>query len=170
MVTHRGGYETETNMPNNQKKLFQVHLSEAEGRFIRSLAAAQGMTHQQAMVAAFTAWAEKLGAATAATPPARAPEPRLSEPNLVPEKHPARPATANWLQKAAKLDWTRCPDVEVLQGKDRRLWVLCGTLAPLNELLQIVAEGHPLEDIAETFQLELPQLARVLEFAGATKC
>jgi len=154
-------------MPNSHKKLFQVHLSEEQRRFIRSLAAAQGMTHQQAVVAAFTAWAEKLGAAAAVTPPAQAPEPRPREPNPAPENQPARPATANWLQKAAKLDWTKCPEVEILQGKARRLWVVRGTLAPLNELLQIVAEGHPLEDIAETFQLELPQLTHVLRFAGA---
>lgn len=154
-------------MSNNQTKLFQVHLSEEQRRFVRSLAAAQGMTHQQAMVAAFNAWAEKLGAATPGTPPARATEPPPSEPNRTPENHPATPTTANWLQKAAKLDWTKCPEVEVLHGKDRRLWVLRGTLAPLADVLQTAAEGHPADEVAEAFELDLPQLTKVLQFAGA---
>jgi uncharacterized protein (DUF433 family) len=153
-------------MLNSQKNLFQVRLSEQERRFIRSLAAGQGMTHQQAVVAAFTAWAEKLGSAAATSPP-RPTDPPPSQPNRVPENHPARPATANWLQKAAKLDWTTCPDVEILHGKDRRLWVVRGTLAPLKDVLQVVAEGHPLDEVAESFGVELPQLTHVLRFAGA---
>jgi uncharacterized protein (DUF433 family) len=40
-------------------------------------------------------------------------------------------------------------------------------LAPLNELLQIVAEGHPVDEVAEAFGVELRQLTDVLEFAGA---
>ena len=144
-------------MLNSQKNLFQVRLSEQERRFIRSLAAGQGMTHQQAVVAAFTAWAEKLGSAT----------PPPSQPNKAFENSPPRPAAANWLQKAAKLDWTRCPDVEILHGKDRRLWVVRGTLASLKEVLQVVAEGHPVEEVAEAFGVELPQLTDVLKFAGA---
>jgi hypothetical protein len=156
-------------MLNSQKNLFQVRLSEQERRFIRSLAAGQGMTHQQAVVAAFTAWAEKLKATapSSATPPAYPIQTQLREPNAPPENYPARPPSANWLQKAAKLDWTKCPAVEILQGKDRRLWVLRGTLAPLKEVLQVMAEGHPVDEVAEAFGVELPQLTDVLKFAGA---
>jgi hypothetical protein len=156
-------------MLNSQKNLFQVRLSEQERRFIRSLAAAQGMTHQQAMVAAFTAWAEKLKATapSSAMPSAQPTQTQPRQPKTPPENYPAPPPSANWLQKAAKLDWTRCPEVEVLHGKDRRLWVLRGTLAPLKELLQVVAEGHPVDEVAEAFGVELQQVTQVLRFAGA---
>ena len=55
-----------------------------------------------------------------------------------------------------------------MRGKKRRLWVLSGTLAPLAEVLQSVADGHPVDEVAAAFGVELPQLATVLEFAGAT--
>jgi hypothetical protein len=67
----------------------------------------------------------------------------------------------------AKLDWTKCPEVEVMQGKDRRLWVLRGTMALLAEVLQSVADGHPMKNVAEVFEVELDQLKKVVEFAGA---
>jgi hypothetical protein len=36
-------------------------------------------------------------------------------------------------------------------------------------VLRSVADGHPLEEVAEAFGVDLPQLTEVLEFAGATK-
>ena len=158
-------------MPKTEKTLFQVRLSEDEKRFIKVLAAGQGMTHQQALVAAFTAWAEKLKvvASPSGPPPAHATGSQSEGGNATAKSQTAPPRSATWLQKAAKLDWTKCAEVEVLHGKDRRLWVVRGTLAPLSELLQSVAGGYPVEEVAEVFGVELPQLTRLLEFAGVAK-
>ena len=41
-----------------------------------------------------------------------------------------------------------------------------GTDAPLAEVLQSVAAGHPFVKIAEVFQLTLRQLVAVLQFAA----
>jgi hypothetical protein len=147
-------------MPKNDTNLFQVRLSEEQRRFIKSLAASQGMTHQEAMLAAFTAWAEKLQAigSPSGQPPAQA--------NSL-NGTAAQQTSPSWLQKAAKLDWTKCPEVEVMQGKDRRLWVLLGTFAPLTEVLQAAAQGIPPGELAEVFAVKPAQLAKVLKFAGA---
>jgi hypothetical protein len=79
------------------------------------------------------------------------------------------PPAGSWLQRAAKLDWTKCPEVGVMRGKNRRLLVLMGTLAPLAEVLQSIADEHPVEPVAEAFGVQLPQLTKVWEFAGAAR-
>ena len=139
-------------MSRTVKHLLQIQLSDDEKCRIKALAARQGMTFRQAVLAAFEAWEEKL---SHLAPPA-------NEPHRTPESKPS-----GWLQRAAELDWTKCPEVEILTGKDRRLWVLRGTLAPLAEVLQSIADGYPVAETAELYQLELPQLAKVLMFAGA---
>jgi hypothetical protein len=156
-------------MSKSEKNLFQVRLSEEERRFIKSIAASQGMTHQEAVVAAFAAWAEELQAldSPAALPPAQADNPVAGGLQLAPKGKAARQTSPAWLQKAAKLDWTKCPEVEMMLGKDRRLWVLRGTFAPLTEVLQAAAEGNPADDLAEIFAVKPSQLAKVLKFAGA---
>jgi len=109
------------------------------------------MTFRQATLAAFAAWEQSLAH------PAQA----SSQPPKASESKPT-----NWLQHAAKLDWTKFPEVEILAGKDRRLWVLRGTLAPLSDILQCVEDGHPVEEVADVFQLDPAQLTRVLKFTG----
>jgi uncharacterized protein (DUF1778 family) len=52
--------------PQRPEKLLQVRLSENEKRNIKMMAAGQGLTLRQAVLAAFTAWAEKLRAQAAA--------------------------------------------------------------------------------------------------------
>jgi hypothetical protein len=54
-------------MKTSEKHLLQVRLSENEKRNIKVLAAGQGMTLREALLAAFTAWAEKLRAQAAAS-------------------------------------------------------------------------------------------------------
>jgi hypothetical protein len=56
----------DANAPQSPRTLLQVRLSEAEKRQIKTMAASQGMTLHQAVLAAFTAWSEKLRAAAAA--------------------------------------------------------------------------------------------------------
>jgi hypothetical protein len=55
-----------------------------------------------------------------------------------------------------------------MQSKDRRLWVLRGTMAPLAEVLQTMADGPPMAEVAEMFQVKLDQLKKVAQFAGAS--
>jgi hypothetical protein len=142
-------------MTNAKRSLFQVRLSDPEKRRIRLLAVSQGLTLSQAISQAFAAWEEKLHACRPVSPPAQ------------PDRPEAGQDPRAWLQRAAKLDWTECPEVEVMKGKDRRLWVVRGTLAPLAEVLQSVADGNPVEEIAEVFEVELDKLKRVAESAGA---
>ena len=142
-------------MPKTQRSLFQVRLSDPEKRRIRALAVTQGLTLTEALLEAFAAWEEKLQTNGPAVRPTQAVRPG------------AGGTSRAWLQKAAKLDWTKCPEVEVMQGKNRRLWVMQGTMAPLAEVLQSVADGPPVEEVAEMFEVELNQLKKVLQFAGA---
>jgi hypothetical protein len=51
--------------PKSGRNLLQVRLSENEKRNIKMMAAGQGLTLREAMLAAFTAWAEKLRAQAA---------------------------------------------------------------------------------------------------------
>jgi len=48
-----------------ERNLFQVRLNENEKRNIKMMAASQGMTLRQALLAAFTAWSQKLRAEAA---------------------------------------------------------------------------------------------------------
>jgi len=58
--------------PTTGTNLLQVRLSESEKRNIKMMAAGQGMTLREAMLAAFTAWAEKLRAQAAAAKASKA--------------------------------------------------------------------------------------------------
>jgi uncharacterized protein (DUF1778 family) len=56
----------------SKKHLLQVRVSENDKRNIKTTAASQGMTLREAMLAAFTAWAEKLRAQAAAAKASKA--------------------------------------------------------------------------------------------------
>lgn len=58
--------DTRSNKAKTERTLFQVRLSESEKRNIKTMAASQGLTLREAVLAAFTAWAEKLRAQAAA--------------------------------------------------------------------------------------------------------
>jgi hypothetical protein len=79
--------------------------------------------------------------------------------------HPAAPSPA-WLRQATQLDWSKCPAAECLRGETGNVWVVRGTDAPLARVLQSVADGHPVAEIAEFFEITLLQLAAVLQFAA----
>jgi hypothetical protein len=157
-------------MPRTEKHLIQIQLSAPEKRWLKSLAAGQGMTFRQAVLAALAAWEQKLAKKSpAATKPDKASATQSStRAKTTAPASTSAPATDSqaWLQRAAKLDWTKCPEVEVMAGKNRRLWVLTGTLAPLAEVLQTVADGHRVEEVAEVFDIDLPRLKKVLKFAS----
>jgi len=47
-------------MPNEERHLLQVRITEEEKRRIKTLAASQGMTLQKALQEAFAAWAKEI--------------------------------------------------------------------------------------------------------------
>lgn len=150
-------------MPKAERILLQVRLSHADKQRIKSLAAKHGFTLEKAVVEAFTAWAEKLRTQSNANRRANASRPRpsfQSEPILAPSV-----SSSDWLKQALKLDWTKCPEVELLDDGENHLWMLRASDAPLNIVLRAIADGHSVTEIAEAFELELPRLAKVREFA-----
>ena len=113
MRTGWGGGEV---MPKAEKFLLQVRLSDAHRRRIKSLAAKQGLTLQQAVVEAFDAWAEKLRRPAHDRRPARPAQP-ASPAQLPAGLSPASPAR-EWVELALQLDWAQCPEVELLEAGD----------------------------------------------------
>jgi uncharacterized protein (DUF1778 family) len=64
--------KTESKATQKPENLLQVRLSENEKRNIKMMAAGQGLTLRQAVLAAFTAWAEKLRAQAVAAKASKA--------------------------------------------------------------------------------------------------
>ena len=58
--------KTGAGAPKIDRNLLQVRLTENEKRNIKMMAASQGLTLREAVLAAFAAWAEKLRAQAAA--------------------------------------------------------------------------------------------------------
>jgi len=152
-------------MPKADRILLQVRLSLADKQRIKSLAARYGFTLEKAVPEAFAAWSEKMRNQPHVPRRTRAGQP---QPPAQPELGPLLSAASSaWFDYAIKLDWSKCPEVELLDDGENRLWLFCASDAPLKVVLQAVADGFPLTEISETFELELPRLAKVLEFAGA---
>ena len=184
-------------MPEDSTKplqLFQVRLTEAEKRRIKTLAVSQGLTLRQATVQAYEAWADQLPSPASTTGPGRGASAgtdlekpgqskRGSQHQTTPRQEQRPPdegltargdlvpghedSSRAWLRRASQLDWSKCPAVESAQGKSgKKIWVLRGTNAPLAQVVQSVADGHPLLEIAEVYELALLQLVAVLQFAA----
>ncbi len=152
-------------MPKADRILLQVRLSLADKQRIKSLASKYGFTLEKAVPEAFSAWAETMRSQPQASRRARPSQP---QPPTQPELGPfLSAASAAWLDYAVKLDWSKCPEVELLDDGENRLWMFCAPDAPLKVVLRAVSDGFPVSQIAETFELEPSRLAKVLEFAGA---
>jgi uncharacterized protein (DUF433 family) len=172
--------------------LLQVQLTEAEKRHIKALAAGQGLTLRQATLQAFQAWDLQLqsrarpaeparGTRAGAGPPLPGQAKRATGSSEGRRQAEGAPSSSsggsqvpnpeaswrNWLSRAARLDWSKCPAAEFLPGESGSNWVVRGTRAPLAEVLQSVAAGHPGEKIAEVFEITMQQLTAVLQFATA---
>src|SRR5215467_3847741 len=106
-------------MPKSERTMIQIRLSDADRCRIKSLAAKQGLTLQDAVVEAFAAWSEKLRT------PAKATQPR---PPALPESAHLPP---DWLKQVRQLDWTKCPEVELVSDGENRYWMLRESDAPL---------------------------------------
>ena len=146
-------------MPKPERYLLQLRLTDGERRRIKSLAAKQGLTLQKAVVEAFAAWAEKLRNGRHAGTP----KPKASP--VDESRQPGRPSWS-WLTQAIKLDWSKCPEVELLSDGTHELWILRESEAPLSEVLGALADGIPASEVAEIFELDLLRLAKVMEFAA----
>jgi uncharacterized protein (DUF433 family) len=170
-----------------------VRLTLAEKSHIRTLAASQGLTLRQAILHAFAAWEPQLTARQPAAPQPAQPSPAAAG-SQGPAEQTARarsaadragqgprapsggspvislPArAAEWLRQAAgQLDWSKCPEAECLHGKTRKVWVVRDTCVPLAHILEAVAEGHPLAEIAEVHEITLQQLMAIVQFAVAS--
>ncbi len=154
-------------MSISERCLLQVRITPAQKGRIKSLAARQHITIEKAVVEAFDAWAEKLRAPAHDQRPARPTQP--ASPAQSPAGlSPASPARG-WVELALHLDWTQCPEVELLEVGSDRLWMLRATDAPLPEVLRALADGHPVARVAEIFDLELPHLLKVIQFVDAAQ-
>jgi hypothetical protein len=58
--------ENRAKTPATERSLLQVRLSENEKRQIKTMAASQGLTLREAVLAAFTAWSQQLRVTAAA--------------------------------------------------------------------------------------------------------
>jgi hypothetical protein len=147
-------------MRKPEKYLIQIRLTDADRRRIKSLAAKQGLTLQDAVVEAFNAWAEKLR--TQPQRLAKAPQPKPAPPEFEPSPASLPP---DWLKEALRLDWAKCPVVERVSDGENSYWMLRDSDAPLTVVLRAIADGIPVTEITEVYEVELFQLAKVLEFA-----
>ena len=174
-------------MGNGKKKL-QVVLEEAEMRHLKSVAAREGLPLREAILQAVRTWEAQLEAgrrraepaprspAAADSPKAAAPKPTAPQPASRPAGQrpsalsggaPAagqRSRSPQWLLRAGQLDWSKCPEAECVQGKDRVVWVVRGTTVPMSQLIAAVAVGHPLEEIAEAYEISPQQLRAIVQF------
>jgi hypothetical protein len=144
--------------------LLQVRITPSQKGRIKSLAARQHITIEKAVIAAFDAWAEKL---RTGGPNRGQDKARLSH-ELRPESLQPPPTSPSWswLARAVQLDWSKCPEVELLEDGVNQVWLLCGTEAPVSEVLGALADGIPEPEIAEIFEIDPPQLAKVIQFAA----
>jgi hypothetical protein len=149
-------------MPKPERYLLQLRLTDPDRRRIKSLAAKQGLTLQDAVVEAFDAWAEKLRTGRPSQNKRHGAKPSIKQP-LEP---PPQAASLVWLARALKADWTQCPETELVSDGTNRMWLLRGTDAPVNEVMAAIDDGIPVAEIARIFGLDTAQLANVIEFAA----
>lgn len=109
-------------MPKPDRFLLQLRLTGAERRRIKSLAAKQGLTLQKAVVVAFDAWAESLrnGGSSRPRVQTRTP-PALADDEF---NQPLGRPSWDWLTRAVQLDWSKCPEVELVSDGTNQLWLL----------------------------------------------
>ncbi len=136
-----------------------MRLSGAERRQIKTAAATRGMTLRDALLAAFATWDGRT--ATSPTPSKRPADP--SKQDLIDEakRLAAELAPPIWLQRAARLEWAKCPQAEL--GPDK-MWLVRGTDVPLLDVLEAVSYGYPADVIVKEYEVPMEQLTRVMQF------
>jgi hypothetical protein len=150
-------------MSQPTRYLLQLRLTDPDRRRIKSLAATQGLTLQDAIVEAFDAWEEKL---RAGGPGQRKRQAAKPSPKASLDSAPKAQSLV-WLARALKVDWTQCAEAELVSDGTNRTWFLRGTDAPINEVMAALDDGIPVPQVAGLFGLDLAVLAKVIEFAAA---
>lgn len=177
-------------MPIVRSAKLSIRVPEAQRRRIKSVAASLGLSLQEVVEGALEAWVLKhdpqagrsVAAKSAGVPRGTPQKPKRSGDQKLGRIAP-RPAIARgrntqapqpevagwaWLKRAPSLDWSQCPAVELVTGKDGRVWVFRGTQIPLPAVLLSFIEGHSMEEIVEHYDgLNAEQVNTVLEFAAA---
>jgi len=69
------------------------------------------------------------------------------------------------LQEAAAMDWSDCPEVEVVPGKVSGVPILKHSRMPADAVVENYEGGSPVEEIAENFELPEDQIRAVLAYA-----
>jgi uncharacterized protein (DUF433 family) len=81
-----------------------------------------------------------------------------------PDRKLQRVAPFFW-REAGPFDWTDCPEVEVVTGRLSGVPVLVGTRFSADNLLALHEGGMSADEIADEYDLDRVQVARVLQFA-----
>ncbi len=66
----------------------------------------------------------------------------------------------------APLDWSQCPAVESVPGKDSGAWVFKGTRTPVAVVFENLEDGMTIDEVIEQFPVTREQVKAVLEFAA----
>ena len=63
------------------------------------------------------------------------------------------------------MDWTDCPEVEIVPGKVSGVPILKGSRMPADAILENYTSGLPADEIAEVFQLPADGVRGLLAYA-----
>ena len=66
----------------------------------------------------------------------------------------------------AIIDWTECPQVEVVPGKVSGVPILKGTRVQADSIVENYEGGSPVEEISENFAISETTICEVLTFAA----
>jgi uncharacterized protein (DUF433 family) len=67
---------------------------------------------------------------------------------------------------AMALDWSQCPDVELIPGKVSGAWLLRNTRMPVSIIFENLEYGASIEEIIENYGITREQIQAILEFAA----
>jgi uncharacterized protein (DUF433 family) len=70
------------------------------------------------------------------------------------------------LSPNATLDWSKCPAVESVPGKQSGAWVFRNTRMPVSAVFENLEAGSSTEEVIEQFHVTREQIQFVLEFAA----
>ena len=69
------------------------------------------------------------------------------------------------LQESSVIDWTDCPEVEIVPGKVSGVPILKHSRMPADAIVENYISGLPADEIAEVFQLPAEGVQRLLAYA-----
>ena len=74
------------------------------------------------------------------------------------------------MNKQEQIDWSQCPDTEVIPGKVGGVPLVKGTRIPAQQIMEELAYGSPLEEIVENYPSLTPErICRLLGYAAQHK-